>query len=431
MATLALLYGRLRAAGTEPGDSDDLRLKKTVLLFTCGLMIAAAGIWLALYKMMGLPVSASLPFAFQMVSFGTLVIYLYTLNFDVFRVLQLGLILFVPFMVQWSIGNFVTASGVILWGLLAPVGAVIVYSARDSAPWFFAYIFFLLLTGYVDYDLAAMPPKGPKVPLSTSIVFFALNFAAMSTLVYSLLRFASTEREKSRLRLEQAHALLADEQQKSERLLLNVLPARIAERLKHSDATIADGFAEATVMFADIVGFTHTAARLPPVEIFDLVNGLFSAFDALAERHGVERIKTIGDAYMIAGGLNPGELDFCAAVADLALDMRELTARDFSVHGQPLELRIGIASGPVVAGVVGRRKFIYDVWGDAVNVASRITAENRPGVIQVDALTHERLAGRYDFQPMEILNLKGKGDTQVYRLDGRRGAPGSGRPPAG
>lgn len=427
MTTLATLYGRLRTAGAEPGDSEDLRLKKVVLLFTCGLMIAAAGIWLALYKILGLPVSASLPFAFQLVSLGTLVIYLWTLNFDAFRALQLGLILFVPFTVQWSIGNFVSASGVILWGLLAPVGAVLLYSARESAPWFFAYILFVVLTGYVDYELAGMPPKGPRVPLATSVVFFALNFAAMSALVYALLRFAFTEREKSRMRLERAHALLADEQQKSERLLLNVLPARIAERLKHSDATIADGFAEVTVMFADIVNFTRIAARLQPVEIFDLLNRLFSAFDALAERRGLERIKTIGDAYMIAAGLNTDQHDFCAAVADLALDMREVTARDFSVHGEPLELRIGIASGPVVAGVVGTRKFIYDVWGDAVNVASRITAENDPGMIQVDELTHRRLAGRYDFQPAQILNLKGKGDTTVYRLDGRRGAPAGGQ----
>jgi class 3 adenylate cyclase len=294
------------------------------------------------------------------------------------------------------------------------------YSARESAPWFFAYIFFLLLTGYVDYDLAGLPPRGPRIPLSTTVIFFALNFAAMSSLVYSLLRFAFTEREKSRQRLEQAHALLADEQQKSERLLLNVLPAPIAERLKHSAETIADGYAEATVMFADIVSFTRLATTLPPVEIFDLLNRMFSAFDALAEIHGVERIKTIGDAYMIAGGLNTEGRDVCAAVADLALEMREVTAREFSVHGQPLQLRIGIATGPVVAGVVGTSKFIYDVWGDTVNVASRITAENAPGTIQVDALTYRRLSGRYDFQPALTLDLKGKGATVVHRLERRR-----------
>ena len=416
----AELYRRLRSAGAQQGDHDDLRLKKIVLLFTCGLMIAAAGIWLALYKMLGLPVSASLPFAFQLVSLATLLVYLWTLNFDLFRAAQLALFLFVPFVVQWSIGNFVAASGVILWGLLAPVGAVLLYSARESIPWFFAYIVLLLLTGYVDYELAGMPPKGPQVPLATTVAFFALNFACMSALVYSLLRFAFAERDKSRLRQEHAHALLEVEQEKSERLLLNVLPAPVAERLKHSQETIADGFPTATVMFADIVGFTQIASRLEPVQIFALLNRLFSAFDALAQRHGLEKIKTIGDAYMVAGGLDQAERDDCAAVVDLAIEMREVVAQEPTPDGQTLQLRIGIATGPVVAGVVGTKKFIYDLWGDTVNLANRITADNQPGMIQVDARTYERLAARYDFQPAQLLNLKGKGATPVYRLSGRR-----------
>ena len=419
--SVRVLYRRLRSAGVEHGDNDDLRLKKIVLLFTCGLMIAAAGIWLVLYKMLGLPVSASLPFAFQLVSLATLLVYLWTLNFDMFRAAQLGLFLFVPFVVQWSIGNFVSASGVILWGLLAPVGAVLLYSARESIPWFFAYIVFLLLTGYVDYELAGMPPKGPQAPLATTVVFFALNFAAMSALVYSLLRFAFGERDKARLRQEHAHELLKNEQEKSERLLLNVLPAPVAERLKHSEETIADGFPAATVMFADIVGFTRIASRLDPVQIFALLNRLFSAFDALAERHGVEKIKTIGDSYMVAGGLNLAERDYCAAVADLALEMREVVAQEWTPDGQTLALRIGIATGPVVAGVVGTKKFIYDLWGDTVNIASRITADNQPGMIQVDARTYQQLAARYDFEPAQTLNLKGKGATPVYRLRSRRG----------
>ncbi len=173
-------------------------------------------------------------------------------------------------------------------------------------------------------------------------------------------------------------------------------------------------------MFADIVGFTQIASRLEPVQIFALLNRLFSAFDALAERHGLEKIKTIGDAYMVAGGLDPAEGDYCAAVADLALAMREVIAQELTSDGQTLALRIGIATGPVVAGVVGTRKFIYDLWGDTVNLANRITADNQPGMIQVDVRTYERLAARYDFEPAQILDLKGKGATSVYRLSGRR-----------
>ena len=352
-------------------------------------------------------------------SLATLAYYLVTLNFGVFRAIQLGLFLFVPFVVQWSIGNFVSASGMILWGLLAPVGAIVLYSARESIPWFVAYIVLTLATGYVDYELAWLPPKGPKVPLSTSVVFFALNFASMSTLVYTLLRFAYSEREKSRLRLEEAHAGLREEQERSERLLLNVLPAPIAERLKRLESPIADGFSEVTVMFADIVSFTRMAGTLEPAQIFALLNRLFSDFDALAEEHGLEKIKTIGDAYMAAGGLMPGRNGHCAAIADLSLAMQSLTLREYSVNDQALQLRIGIATGPVVAGVVGTKKFIYDLWGDTVNIASRLTSESEPGKIQVDERSYLLLSGTYAFEAPRTLNLKGKGYTTVFGLSGR------------
>ena len=421
MKRLSTLCHRLRTAGVSAGDSEELRLKKVVLLFACGLMIAAAALWLALYQALGMPVSASLPVGFQLASLATLVYYLITLNFDVFRAAQLCLFLFVPFVVQWSIGNFVSASGMVLWGLLAPVGAIVLYSARESIPWFVAYIVLILATGYVDYELAWLPPKGPKVPLSTSVVFFALNFAAMSTLVYSLLRFAFSEREKSRVRLEEAHAGLRDEQERSETLLLNVLPAPVAERLKRLESPIADRFTEVTVMFADIVNFTRMAGMLEPAQIFSLLNRLFSEFDALAGKHGLEKIKTIGDAYMVAGGLTAGQTRQCEAIAELALSMRDLTERDYEVNGQPLQLRIGFASGPVVAGVVGTKKFIYDLWGDTVNVASRLTSESEPGGIQVDERSFQILASGYEFEAPRTLNLKGKGYTTVYELRGRIG----------
>lgn len=422
MTPISTLATRLRNAGVVAGDSDEIRLKKTVLIFSCGLMIAAAAIWLALYKALGLTVSASLPVAFQFASFAVLVYYLFSLDFNVFRAVQLGLFLFVPFVVQWSIGNFVSASGMVLWGLLAPVGAVVLYSARESIPWFVAYIVLTLATGYVDYELAWLPPKGPKVPLSTSVVFFALNFSAMSTLVYALLRFSFSEREKSRSRLEEAHSGLREEQSRSEKLLLNVLPAPIADRLKRLESPIADGHSEVTVMFADIVSFTRMASTLEPAHIFSLLNRLFSDFDSLAEKHDLEKIKTIGDAYMVAGGLGTESVEHCASIAELALEMRDLTTREYEVNGEPLRLRIGIATGPVVAGVVGTKKFIYDLWGDTVNIASRLTSESEPGMIQVDERSHFLLSTTFDFGAPRTLNLKGKGYTTVFELTGSAAA---------
>ncbi len=407
------LYIRLRSAGVVAGDSEDLRLKKEVLLFACGLMIAASAIWLALYWGLRISMSASLPIGFQLASAATLLYYLYTLNFEVFRAVQLGLWLFVPFVVQWSIGNFVSASGVTLWALLAPVGAVLLYSARESMPWMFAYVFLMLVTGYVDYELAIMPPRPPIVPLSTSVAFFALNFAATSLIVYALLRYAFVERERSRVRLEEAQA-------QSERLLLNILPAPIAERLKRSESSIADGFENVTVMFADIVGFTRLAGVMAPAEIFALLNRLFSRFDDLTERSGVEKIKTIGDAYMVAGGLGRGTADYTRTIAELALALQDTVTKEFSVEGMPLKLRVGIATGPVVAGVVGTRKFIYDLWGDTVNLASRITDECPVGAIQLDETTRVRLRDFFELQPPRTLELRGKGQTRVYLLTAPR-----------
>jgi class 3 adenylate cyclase len=422
MSALQDLAQRLRTAGIEAGDSEDLRLKKSLLMFAMGLTTVAPVMWLMLYWLMGLNISATVPFTYQLVSLATLVIYLLTRNFDLFRVLQLSLYLFFPFVLQWTLGNFISASGVVLWGLLAPVGAILVYSARDSIPWFIAYIVLIAVSAFFDYQLVDSAPKLHEIPARASVIFFALNFIAISSLVYFMLRYASMERDKSNARLEEAHTKLQAEQDRSERLLLNILPGPIAERLKQQEgATIADGFADVTVMFADIVNFTTTCEGMSPNQIFGMLNKVFSAFDSLAEQHGLEKIKTIGDAYMVAGGLNDdGIIDYSEAIANMAIAMREVLAHDIVVNNQRLEIRIGIGTGPVVAGVVGKKKFIYDLWGDTVNIASRITGEGAPGNIHVDATTFRRLRHKFDFESPRNVYLKGKGDTPVYRLLARQ-----------
>ena len=425
MSYLSELGRRLKTAGIEPDDADDVKLKKSLLMFAMGLTVAAPVLWLALYGAMGLNLPASVPFGYQLVSLGTLLVYLVTRNFDLFRVLQLSLYLFFPFVLQWQLGDFITASGFVLWGLLAPIVAVLVYSPRDSIPWFVAYIVLIAAAAGADYYLFAEGAKPAPVPPKTIVVFFALNFVAISSVVYFLLRYAAVERDKSKARMEEAHRLLQAEQERSERLLLNILPGPVAERLKMEDGTIADGFADVTVMFADIVNFTTLAEGMSPNQIFAMLNKVFSSFDSLAEQHGLEKIKTIGDAYMVAGGLNDeSSVNYSEAIAQMALDMRDLLASDLSVNDHRLEIRMGIGTGPVVAGVVGKKKFIYDLWGDTVNLASRITAESVPGMVQVDVTTYRRLRNRFEFDPPKTLYLKGKGDTTVYTLRGRKAAVG-------
>ncbi|TXI76184.1 MAG: adenylate/guanylate cyclase domain-containing protein [Dechloromonas sp.] len=412
----------LRSGGIQPEDDAELRLKKSLLVFATGLVCLGSMLWVFLYGQMGPQFSVTAPLVFQLLLAGNLLLYFQTGNFNFFRYSQLALFLFAPFAVQWSIGNFITASGTSLWGLLAPIGAVLFFGPRESIAWFIAYIAMTALSGFFDYFLAGNQiSSAVHIPVQTSVFFFALNFAAISSIVYLLLRYAVIEKDQTQANLAHTHQLLQLEQEKSERLLLNILPGPVAERLKQQSQTIADGFADVTVMFVDIVNFTRVAEGMTPQQVFSMLNGIFSSFDELAEQYGMEKIKTIGDAYMVAGGLNNESCNYTRAIADLAIAMRELLQRDFSVNAMHLDVRIGIGTGPVVAGVVGKKKFIYDLWGDTVNLASRITSEGVPGMIQVDETTYRRLAEHFDFHPPQTIYLKGKGNTVVYRLLGAIG----------
>jgi adenylate cyclase len=417
----ARFYARLQNAGIEPGDSEELRLNKALLMLATGLVSVATMVWVTLYSILGPQFSATIPFAFQILLAGNMLFYIKSRNFEFFRVSQLGLFLFLPFVAQWSSGNVISTSGVLLWALLAPVGAILCIGVRQSVGWFIAWVTLTTVSGAADFYLAdtLIAPKS-TVPVRTAIFFFSLNFISISTIIYMLLRLSIVEKRKIMASLEKAHQQVRIEQERSEKLLLNILPSPVAERLKNSDKTIADGFADVTVMFADIVNFTQVAANMSPSQVFAMLNRIFSAFDELAEKYGLEKIKTIGDAYMVAGGLNEDIDDYAAAIADMAIAMRDLLRRDFSVNASHLEVRIGIGTGPIIAGVLGKKKFIYDLWGDTVNIASRITSEGVPGMIQCDTTTYHRLATTFDFHEPQTIYLKGKGDMTVYRLIGRK-----------
>ncbi len=215
---------------------------------------------------------------------------------------------------------------------------------------------------------------------------------------------------------KRAEALIQQEKDISEDLLLNILPCSIADRLKMGETVIADGFNEATVLFADIVSFTELSAKVPPVQLVCLLNQIFSEFDGLAEKYGLEKIKTIGDAYMVVGGLPMFRPDHAEAIADMALDMQNVIGKFASDLGEPFKIRVGINTGPVVAGVIGIKKFIYDLWGDAVNIASRMESHGLPDHIQVSESTYVILANKYKFADRGKIMIKGKGEMQTYFL---------------
>ena len=237
----------------------------------------------------------------------------------------------------------------------------------------------------------------------------------MARLESSLSRKRLRDQETAFLKRLQA------EQDTSERLLWNILPKPVAQRLKQGEKIIADSFPEVTVLFSDFVDFTKISATLTPRDLVRRLNDVFSAFDELCERHALEKIKMVGDAYMVVGGAPTPRADHAEAIADLALAMQRETARFTDGAGRALRMRIGVNTGPVVAGVIGTKKFAYDLWGDTVNLASRMETHAPTDGILVTASTYKRLEGRYTFEPERIIRVKGKGIVRSYRLLGKSG----------
>jgi adenylate cyclase len=302
--------------------------------------------------------------------------------------------------------------GVYLFFMLHAALPFMLYAPRhDKAMW--------ALSALAGADLIAvialgdhLPQLGPVIATDRLAILRPILigglFATLAACAYYARRATLIAEEA----LDRAH-------QRSEELLLNILPPSIAGRLKLRGGTIADGFADVSVLFADIVGFTKMSARMAPDRVVAMLNELFCKFDDLADDHGLEKIKTIGDCYMVAGGLPVPRADHAEAVTDMALAMLAAVHEYGQCAGEPLDVRIGIHSGPVVAGVIGKRKFIYDLWGDTVNTASRMESHGVPGTIQISEETQRLLAGKYKLQQRGTIEVKGKGAMATWLVDGK------------
>jgi class 3 adenylate cyclase len=397
------LVERLAFVGVTPADTHDIRVQKVTLTLAASTVTALAVIWVGTYLALGLRESAAIPFAYQVASITTLAVFARTKGYRFFRTSQILLIMLLPFLLQLSLGGYVASSAVILWALVGALGAVFFYSAREAVRWFVAFLALIVAAGLLEPIVAEHPAPIP-VPVRTA--FFVLNISGVAVTAYLLLQYSVRARD----------AALAS----SERLLLNVLPAPIAERLKRHEGRIAEAHEEVTVLFADVVDFTPFAEHTPPDRVVGVLDEVFSAFDDLARRHGLEKIKTIGDAYMVVAGVPEPRADHAEAMAEMALDMQAGLGRLCEPLGLDLAIRVGMASGPVIAGVIGRDKFSYDLWGDTVNTASRMESHSLPGRIQVTAATYERLHDRYQFEERGDIEVKGKGRLKAYLLVGRR-----------
>jgi guanylate cyclase len=397
---------RLARIGADPRDDEDLRQKKALLVLLAILVLPVSVAWGSLYLGFGSP-AGIVPFIYFAVSVGSLLIFARTGNFRLLLVIQLVDILVTTTVGQMLVGGFLASGGVGLWGILAPLGALVFLEVRQAVSWFGAFVVVFVVTGL----LGELSFADADLPFAFTTTMLALNVVGAGSVAFLLLATFANQRDA-------ALRALRAEQRRSESLLMNVLPSSIAERLKAATQSIADHFDSATILFADVVDFTPLSGRLPPAEVVGLLDQLFSHFDKLVERHGLEKIKTIGDCYMAAAGVPDPLPDHAHKAALLALDMRDAVSTS-AIAGQPgLELRIGMNSGPVVAGVIGTKRFLYDLWGDAVNTASRMESNGTPGEIQITRTTYELLKRDFVCRPRGTIEVKGKGRMETWYLEG-------------
>jgi adenylate cyclase len=396
------LTARLARIGADPQDDIETRADKALLVLISVLILPVALTWSALYLLLDSPVGW-VPLAYFVVLLTSIVVFSRTRDFGTFlRTGQIA-ILFAPTLSMIPLGGFLDSGGVGLWGILAPLGALVFSEVRAAVRWYVAFLVVFLGSGLAGELWGGVSPAVPRWFTTTML---GLNVAVGGTIVFTLLAVFARQRR--------------DAQARADNLLLNILPRSIADRLKAETRTIADQFSSASILFADVVDFTPLAERLPPAEVVGVLDRLFSHFDELAERHGLEKIKTIGDCYMVAAGVPSPRPDHAHALALMALDMQAAMSSVDEVGHLGLELRIGINSGPVVAGVIGRKRFLYDLWGDAVNTASRMESHGTSGRIQITRETKGLLEDEFACEPRGTIAVKGKGEIEAWYLVGPR-----------
>jgi adenylate cyclase len=399
---------RLAQVGADPADDPDTQQRKALLVLISVLILPIAVVWGVLYLALGSPVGY-VPLAYFLVLLGAIGIFARTRNVAFFLRVNLLDILFAPTLSMIPLGGFVGSAGVGLWGILAPMGALVFGGVRAAVRWYAAFVAVFVACGIAGESVGNLS----SVPGWFTSTMLGLNVVAAGTIVFTLLALFAQQRHDALVALRSA-------QERAENLLLDILPYSIAERLKSRPQTIADQFPTASILFADVVDFTPRAEHLPPAEVVGMLDNLFGYFDTLAERHGLEKIKTIGDCYMVAAGVPTPRPDHARALALMALDMLEAVGSKDGVGHLGLELRVGINSGPVVAGVIGRKRFLYDLWGDAVNTASRMEVHGTPGRIHMTQETYELLKDEFVCEPRGTVTVKGKGDMETWYLVGSR-----------
>jgi adenylate cyclase len=388
-----------------PYDDSDTRVRKRSLAMSAAIGATIVLPWALFYIWLGLGRVSVYPLFFVVLSVFGLIYASRTKQIGFLLNSQLAAYLILPVLVHISLGGFVNSSGAIMYAAVGVIGALSYANASRAGIWFAGFAIVVLGLAFFENTLAA---SAPYIAPNVIAGFFAVNIVATSLI--SFLSLDIYVRSRNRLADE-----LVYERSRSDRLLLNVLPETIAQRLKDGEQTIADRHDHVAVLFVDIVDFTPLSESLEAAELVGGLNALYSEFDRLAVTHGVEKVKTIGDAFMAMTGTSDVGAD-SAALVDLALDMQMFasTASIGPRHG--IELRAGIDVGPVVAGVIGESRFIYDVYGDTVNMASRMESHGVPGKIHVTQNVKDEIGDRYSTVSRGVINVKGIGAIETYLI---------------
>ena len=391
----------------DPGDSEEIRLQKTILVGGSFMVVTSSTVWGLAYFYFREPLAGAISFTYSAVTLLSLVHLFATHRHRFFMLFQLLMGLFLPFVQLVVLGGFANSGAVILWSMITPLGVSLLYEKPRLVRWWLAFLILLFLGGLTEPYLRS----ANNLPATFINGLFILNIAVVSAIAMVTIRYFVETKNKTL-------ALLAREEQKSENLLLNILPKEIAVILRDENRIIADLYDGASILFADIVGFTPLTTSMAPEEMIKLLDEVFSYFDSLVEKYDVEKIRTMGDSYMVASGVPRVRPDHAQSLALLALEMRDYVKNRVEAGLQPLVFRIGINSGPVVGGVIGKKKFVFDLWGDAVNIASRMESQGIPGEIQVSAATYELLKEHFVLHSRGAIPVKGKGEMTTWLLAG-------------
>jgi guanylate cyclase len=388
--------GRIGAAAA---DTNEIALQKRLAVVLCAGTLPFTTLWSIVYLLMDAPLAAAAPVFYTVFTLANTALFAWTRNLEFYRFTQLLVILILPWLVTIALGGFQQSSAVIVWAALCPLGSLLLEEPRRTLVWIVGFVALLPITALLQPHLT--PAHLPETFVTW---FFVLNLGTVIAVVFGLLHYFVRRRDFF--------------QESSEMLLLNILPKEISEALKTEPRAIAAHYDESSILFADIVGFTPMAATMLPLTLVDLLNDVFECFDELVDKYELEKIKTIGDCYMVAAGVPRPRVDHAEALVNFALDMQaEIGKRAFG--GRRLAFRIGINSGPVVAGVIGRRKFIYDLWGETVNMASRMESHGTSGVIQITGSTYDLVSEHFDCQARGPIVVKGVGLVETWYVTGR------------